>query len=473
MGSSRKRRSSNLAPRIQAALAPHVIPGARLTLGLSGGVDSVVLLDLLATLAGPLDFRLACLHVHHGISRNADAWAEAALAAAARYAVPCVVERVDIVPFRHLGLEGAARLARYRAFERAGADLIALAHQRDDQAETLLVQLLRGTGVAGMAAMPILRDPGSGIAGQGGRSEAWSGIGSRGPEQGERRVLRIVRPMLEVRRGEILAHAREHALAWVEDESNADLARTRNHLRHRVMPVLSEVRPGATAAIARAAAHFGEAASLLEDLARIDAAACTHEGHLVVGKLATLTEPRARNLLRFHLAECGIAPPDARKLAEILRQLLWARGDASLEFALGEWCLRRYDGRVWIERAVRELPSWLRMRWTGERLLPVPALGGTLRFEPGVGDGVAAAALACDVEIRIRGGGERLRLHERGPRRALKDLFQEARVPPWLRSRLPLVHCDGELAWVPGLGADWRFRARPGEAGVRISWDVA
>jgi tRNA(Ile)-lysidine synthase len=212
---------------------------------------------------------------------------------------------------------------------------------------------------------------------------------------------------------------------------------------------------------------------LVEDLARIDEAAALVGGRLAVTGLARLAEPRARNLLRFHLAQRGVPVPESRALAEMLRQLLTARTDGHVEFRLGEWRLRRYRGQLWVERGGPTRSAAVDVPWSGEEALYLSPLSGTLRFGACAGKGLATRAMGTGVRVRTRRGGERLRLHEGGPRRALKDLFQELGVPPWQRGRLPLVFCGEELAWAPGVGTAWEFRARPGEPGLRPVWDPA
>jgi tRNA(Ile)-lysidine synthase len=447
MDASGKHPRSELLAEVRARLAPHLAPGARLTVGLSGGLDSVVLLDLVARLRALFAVRLDALHVHHGLSASADRWAEHAVQVAAARGVVCRVERVDCARHRRLGLEGAARAARYDAYARCGGDVVALAHHGDDQAETLLVQLVRGAGVAGLAAMPDARR-----------------LGARGP--------RMVRPLLGVRRAVLLAHAREHGLEWVEDESNADPLRTRSFVRHRVLPVLGSLRPGVVAALVRSARHAAEAAELADALAAIDGATCLRDHRLVVARLLELPHARARNVLRRHVAACVGGAVEGAAVDELLRQLA-ARPDATVEVVLGAGALaRRYGGELWLEPApLPDPPPDFVARWEGEHDWPLPALGGRLRFETGVGEGLACEVLERGTEVRLRRGGERLQARVGGPRRALKNLLQEAQVPPWERRRLPLLYCGGELAWVAGIGTDVRFAARPGAGACRLTWE--
>jgi len=453
MASSRKRRSSDLVERVGAELVRHVPRGARLTLALSGGVDSIALLDILAALAPRHTLALDCLHVDHGISPNASQWARFARAAARRYGLHCAVRKAQLAPHRALGLEGAARAARYALFAGLTADFVALAQHEDDQAETVLLQLARGAGPAGLAGMPAVR-PQSG--------------------RGRRPAPVLFRPLLGVTRAEIEAFARDRGLAWVEDESNADTRRARNLVRHRILPLLREINPQASANLARSAALMAEANDVVLAVAADDAAGAAIDGRIAVSALGALPRARAKNVLRLALMQAGIAAPDSVRLEEALRQLLDAKADAAVRVAMGDAEIRRFRGYMWVLRLVADVPAGYRARWSGGRTWPLPALGGVLRLKRTTGRGLAVAAVQFSgLEVRVRRGGERLRTDARRPRRALKALLQESGVPPWERARLPLLYCAGELAWVAGIGVAAGLRAGPGEAGLEPVWEAS
>jgi tRNA(Ile)-lysidine synthase len=446
MGNSGKPSSSDLPGRVAAALGPAIPPGAHLVVGLSGGVDSVALLTALAELAPVLRFSLRAVHVNHGISPNAASWAAFCSGLCARVSIPLQVETVDIAPFRDLGLEAAARKARYEAFSRVDADFLVLAQHRDDQAETLLLRLLRGTGLKGLAAMAPMR-----------RLE-----GTR---------ARILRPLLGVSRAEIEAFARARGLEWVEDESNADTARQRNFLRHEVIPVVERQFPAALAAIARTAANLGEARELLDAMALGDFEGCGDDAAVDIPALLRLGEARAKNVLRYWCDTHDIEPLSAARLAELLRQLRESRLDARTRLDAGNWRFLRYRDRLYLQRACAASPD-LNEVWAGENALPLLGLGGVLRFKPEEGRGLSVERLrAGRVTVRLRRGGERLRLDHRRPSRTLKNLFQENGVPPWRRGRLPLLYCGERLVAVPGIGDACEFRAQAGEAGLIVTWE--
>jgi len=349
----------------------------------------VVLLCVLRGLAPQQGFRLSALHVHHGLSPHADAWARSCRALCRRWKIPLSVRRVR-VERRGRGLEAAARAARREVFARHPAGVIALAHQLDDQAETVLLNLLRGAGPRGASGMP--------VAGRLGAKVLW-------------------RPLLAVPRHEILAHARERGLAWVEDESNRDDSLTRNFLRLHVGPLLETRFPRWRESLARAARHIARA------------------------------DDRAERALRAFLRERGLRAPSEAKLGEMLRQLTGkgARTAIGHDGAV----LRVYRGRIAVDKGV----------------------GGELRLRPARGRGIDAARLERGrVTLRARAGGERLQLDARRPRRTLKNLFQEAGIPPWRREQLPLLYCDDELVWVPGLGVAAGWRAARGAPGMVPEW---
>ena len=447
MGNSRKSNSNDLPERVAAALASAISPGAHLALGLSGGVDSVALLSVLAELAPRMRFSLSALHVNHGISANAPRWAAFCSELCAKFGIPLQSQTVDIGPYRHLGLEGAARSARYEAFARVDADFVVLAQHRDDQAETLLLRLVRGSGLRGLAGMARLRP----LAGT---------------------QARLLRPLLGVSRAEIEAYARQRGLEWVEDESNADTVRHRNFLRHEVLPALEREFPAARAAIARAAAHLTEARELLDEMALGDLERCGDGDAVDLSALHRLGEVRAKNVLRYWSEKRGVEPLPAARIGELLRQLRGSRVDAQPSIAAGSWKFLRYRDRLHLRPADPPVQRDMREVWNGENVMPLLALGGVLKFKPEEGRGLSLARLrAGRVTVRVRRGGERLRLHHRRPRRSLKNLFQERGVPPWRRGCLPLVYCGESLVFVPGIGDACEFQAEPGEAGLIVTWE--
>lgn len=408
-------------------------------IALSGGLDSTVLLHLLASLAQREALPpLSAIHIHHGLQAAADAWPAHCRALCAALSVPLQVDYVQVAPAA--SLEQAAREARYAAFAaRLGVgELLLTAQHRDDQAETLLFRLLRGAGVQGLAAMPESRALGAG---------------------------QLVRPLLNCSRDELLAYAREHKLSWIEDPSNADERFSRNYLRRQVMPALLRRWPQACANMARSAAHLNEAAQLLDELAQQDIAAAQVPGefawlplaNLALPALRGLSEPRQRNALRYWLRPLT-AMPDSEHWAgwQALRD---AASDAAPIWKLAAGELRRTDERLW----------WLTGDWLRSPASPHVAVQANQQLAlPGNGSVQIDGQLpAGNWQLGYRQGGDQLLLPGRG-RRDLKRLFNELRVPAFVRDRLPLLRLDNQvmaLANLPGMqgAADgsWQLHWQP------------
>ncbi|MGH8600178.1 MAG: tRNA lysidine(34) synthetase TilS [Burkholderiales bacterium] len=500
MAASRKPKSNepaagDLAAHVRDVLQRHAVSGERIVVGLSGGVDSVVLLDVLQRLAGPLRFTLTAIHVNHGLSPNAARWVAFCRELCRRCAIPLRVRKVAVM--RGNSTEAAARTARYAAFRTERAEFIALAHNRDDQAETLLLQLLRGAGVKGLSAMPVLRieERGSRIEVNNAarhphpqslsrkEREAYGSLlpPGEGPGMRERGTLALdpqspvlnpafLRPLLDVPRTAIVDYARRHELQWIEDESNADIRYDRNFLRHRILPLMAQRWPAYRTTLARTARHLAQAAELLEVLAMQDACAAVDGEALNIDALRALGAARAGNVVRHLLAGHGVAMPNAARLDEFLHQLFAARHDARVCAAFGDMDLRQFAGTLHlVRRRVAAIPPVA--EWHGQRRLRLPEWdGATLVMKHVRGHGIRRAALDdASVTLRPRHGGERLQPDCRRPRRSLKNLLQESRLPPWQRELLPLLFCGTALAWVPGIGVDCRFQARAGEPGLEPS----
>jgi len=438
-----ERRDTGAVVRAVArSLAAHAAPGARIAVALSGGRDSVALLTAVLE-CGRVESRdVVAIHVNHGLSPGAGAWAEFCKRLAASHGVELLTRRVH-VDGRARGIEAAARSARYPALDASaraiGAIAVLLAHHQDDQAETVLLQLLRGAGVHGLAAMPAARPDGT---------------------------LCWLRPLLDVPRRDIDAYIRDRALVYVEDESNASDRHRRNALREQIVPALRRTWPGYPAMLARAARHQAEASLLLDELAALDAARCVRDGTLDRVGLSGLSTPRARNLLRHFLRARGLRMPSERRLEAMLVQLIGARRDSRVWIVHGGAAIGVYRGRI-VVHAVS--PPAYDACWRGEPFVTLPH--GRLVFARAIGEGLSA--VKCEnraINVRPRGGGERLQLAASRPRRSLKALLQEAALPPWQRDALPLLFCDDRLIAAPGIGVDVAFQSEPGETAIVLDW---
>ncbi|VVO97657.1 tRNA(Ile)-lysidine synthase [Pseudomonas fluorescens] len=388
----------------------------------SGGLDSTVLLHLLALLAKTESLPvLSAIHVHHGLQAAADAWPAHCQSVCDALGVPLEVVRVQVQP--GASLERAARDARYGVFVEVtqANEVLLTAQHRDDQAETLLFRLLRGAGVRGLAGMPLQRSLGKG---------------------------HLLRPLLGVSRAELEAYAAEHRLSWIEDPSNQDRQYSRNYLRHQVVPVLTERWPQAVATMARSAAHLSEAQALLDELAQIDLASASAVSEfdwlglpsLELAPLAALSAARQRNAVRHWLAALTRLPDsDHWSGWDDLRD---ATGDARPVWRLADGELHRAGGRIW----------WLSGHWLGtppaagtwpDPSLPLALPGnGELRLTGQTPDG--------PLQIRYREGGEIMHLPDRG-HRDLKRLLNERGVPNFARGRLPLLYQGEQLLAVANL----------------------
>ncbi len=454
-------------------IVPLLPAHSSILIGLSGGVDSVVLLHLLHKLSLRFSWQLSALHVHHGISPNADAWAKFCAELCARHSITLHIEHVDINPLRAHGIEAAARKLRHAAFAEQSCDFVAVAHHADDQAETLLLQLLRGAGVRGASAMPVLITsdlPACGLS----RMASSSISTSKRPQFAERTdSVSLIRPLLHCSRREILDYAAAHQLHWIEDESNADDSYPRNFLRHRVLPLLGEKFPAYRDTLARSAQHFAEASGLLDELAQQDAAQTIEGETLAVAALQALSPPRAKNLLRYFLHSRNATTPQAVQLDDMLQQLSRAREDAAVCIAYGDWQVRRFQGRVYALRALGEFDQNLVLPWHGEAELDWPALHCRVMFKQLTQhtQGISLTKLQrAQVTLRLRSGGEALRPQTHASTRTLKNLLQEHHVPPWQRDRLPLLYCGDELVCVPGVAIAAEYQAVADEAGIAVDF---
>ncbi|MCM8625360.1 tRNA lysidine(34) synthetase TilS [Accumulibacter sp.] len=430
---------------LRECLEPRLSDGQRLCVGLSGGRDSVVLLHALAALrSSGLALTLSAVHVHHGLSPHADDWARFCTVVGERCSIPLEVVRVRVPAVSREGPEAAARRERYVVFADRQADWLVLAHQRDDQAETILFRLLRGAGVGGAAGMPVERPLGEGP--------------------------RLLRPLLGIPRATIAAYAEACSLVWIDDESNTDGRHRRNHLRHEVLPRIQQMFPGAARALVRAGEHFCEAAVLLDELARADRASVAGpDGRIEVSRFNDLSPPRARNLLRFELVSAGLRPPETRWLREAMRQLGTAGADAEICVATSEGEIHVYRRALHVVTHRQAVPV-APVCWHGEAELPWG--GGRLIFRQTTGAGIDRSLLdQAAVHLAVRCGGERLQPSAKRPTRYLRKLLQEAAIPPWERARLPLLWCGGRLVWVPGIGVDAAFACPPAAAGLLPLWE--
>ncbi len=419
----------------------------------SGGRDSTALLHATARAAQALGLRVLALHVHHGLLPEADAWVEHLqhqCADWARQGLPVALRwcRLEGGPGRGESVEAWARRGRYAALSRmareGGATLVLLAHHRRDQAETFLLQALRGGGAAGLASMP---------------------------RQAVRDGLPWARPWLEQPSEAIDAYVQAHGLTHIQDPSNEDHGYARNRLRHRVIPALTAAFPQAEQALGAAARQAQQARECLQALAEIDLRAVAEGHELRLPSLAALPQARQANLLRHWLLQhCGRGPGDTL-LQRLLSELF--ESDAPACWPAGEQVLHRYRGRLRCKLAGRdprempvheEQPVYI----DGPGRQRLDAWNGWLEVHSVEKGGVAPARLRACI-ARARSGGEQFQLKPGGVPRSLKKQYQALGVPAWHRGG-PLLWLDESLLYVPGLGVDARLWAPPGEPQLALEW---
>ena len=422
----------------------HSLPAApRYWVALSGGLDSAVLLRGLAAHRAMLPGELRAVYVNHGLHPDASKWQAHCEYFAASLGVPLKSRRITIVPEPGESLEAVARRERYQVFEglMKPGDMLLTAQHADDQAETFLLQALRGAGVRGLAAMPACVPFASGL---------------------------LVRPLLAWTRTELEAWAREQKLGWIEDPSNADIALDRNYLRHEVLPRLKARWPAAAATLSRSARLAAEADAMLKEIATEDWDRYGGGETLSLSALEGLPQPRVRNLLRHWLERQGLPLPPSHKLEELLRQ----SGAAEDRNPCVDWEgaeVRRYDGRLYAQRPLPPSPGEFLLK---PGVLHVLGEGlGALELVPAAGEGIRAALCGpTGLRVAFREGGESCRPAGRAHERPLKKWLQEMHVVPWLRDRVPLLYADRELLAVAGLFACEPHATKAGEAGLRIEW---
>lgn len=425
-----------------SAIAQTLEPHRQFLVAFSGGLDSTVLLHLLVCWREQQpDVSLRAIHVHHGLSPHADGWVEHCQQICAQWQVPLRVARVTLGSTDQ-NIEAQARQARYQAFREAllPGEVLLTAQHLDDQSETLLLALKRGSGPAGLAAMPA--------------SLSFSGT-------------RLLRPLLNVRRASLEAWAQRHQLRWIEDESNQDDKFDRNFLRLRVLPLLNARWPHFAGAAARSAALCGEQEQLLDELLAEELSALmSDDGALKIAPLDAKSANRRAALLRRWLAWHGAAMPSREMLERLWQEVALAREDAEPCLNLGGVDVRRFQGQLWYVSALRGQRATV-LAWP-EPFSPLRLPDGLGQLELVAGDELRAPGDTETVTVRFAAGGQ-LHIVGRAGGRKLKKIWQERGVAPWQRDTTPILFYDETP-----IAAAGQFVTREGQwqggEGVSLRW---
>lgn len=442
-------------PRQLAQALDSLLPAGasrRWLVAFSGGADSLALLaalvEVIRALPASRQPALRAMHVDHGLNPRSGAWALQCRRTCRALGVPLSVARARLSVPRGASVEAVAREARYALLRRAlrRGEVLLTAHHVDDQLETLLLQLMRGAGVAGLAAMPAVAPFGRG----------W-----------------LLRPLLALRRAQLRDFVASRGLAWVEDDSNDDPRFDRNYLRREVLPALQARWPAAAQVAARSAAHLAEARAMLEELAAGDLATLRYGNSIGVTRLQALPAPRRKLAVRAWLRALQLPLPDSRHLARVTGELCAARRDAQ---PCVDWPgveVRRYRGRLFAAppRPQSQSPAALRWNWRRRATLPLGADLGRLVLRRDPRGPLDASRLPATLQVGWRAGGERLCTAAGGPRRSVKELLRSAGVLPWMRGFVPLVHAAGRLVAVADLAFEAEYLAAPGcRSRCRLQW---
>jgi len=415
----------------------------------SGGLDSHVLLHVLASIQNKIKLKLIAVHINHGISNDADLWVKHCQRICEDLVIEFQTFSVDLSHKSDKGTEAFAREKRYEVLGNliSSHDLLLTAHHMDDQVETILLQLMRGSGPDGLVGMPQAREFSKGI---------------------------LLRPLLDYSREKIRDYALSESLSWVEDESNKSNKYDRNFLRNRIIPELITRWPGALKTIQRAARHQAEARSLINEISRCDLDVVCESIYTKVdiSRFNNLSGIRKKNVLRAWIKKNKLDMPDAQIIEKIIAEVIHANTDRNpcVKWKGGE--VRRYRGYLYIMKLLPAHDVGLRKLWDLDESLKLTS--GYLKAVSGKGSGIKKDMLSNDiVEIRYRQGGEQIRPSGRVETHELKKLFQAQGILPWLRDRIPLIYHKNELIAVADLWVESKYAATEDEATWQIIWKWA
>ena len=421
----------------------------RYWLAYSGGIDSHVLLHVLAKHQHKFsEVSFNAVHINHALNPQADQWAEYCRKVCEELQIYYVGIDVDATPLTGESPEAKAREARYQAIIRLirQGDCLLTAHHQDDQVETLLLQLMRGSGPKGLAAMP-----------------QWTTFGAG----------YLARPFLQVRREDLHAYAVANKLKWINDESNLDTRFDRNFIRHEIIPKLAQRWPSLAQTISRSARYCAEAVELLDDAAEQCLREINPEQHLYlsVDKLLQLSKAQQRNVIRHWINQHHMNTPSSTQLEQVIEQVLTAVPDSMPQVSWEGCEIRRYRNHLYVMPSLQPINADQDISWDITKPINIEGIG-ELHAKSSIGTGLAKKYVSSGgVSIRFRKGGETIQPVGKTQHHALKKLFQEQGIPPWIRDRIPLIYINDQLAAVGEMFMSQQFHAAEGEDGYIIQWE--
>jgi len=414
-----------------------------ISVALSGGCDSMVLLHALNELRNEFNFKLNAIHIHHGISSNADKWLSFCATECKKINVVFKTKKIDIQSEKSLGIEGAARKLRYKALDELREETLTSAHHQNDQAETLFLQLIRGSGLKGLASMPHYHE---------GR-DTW-------------------KPLLNVNRKTIKEYAKSNNVLFIEDESNLDIHYDRNFLRHEIFPVLTKRFPHLVKTLTRSVEHIAEGLNLTETVAKEDAKSFFSDdlSRLSLTMIKELPKDRIINLIRWWLNKNNILMPTKKIIDSLYEQIIKIKKDNSLLIKVSEEInVRAFQDELWLVKSERFLSPY-EIIWRGEDKILLPDQSQLIfRSEKGAGFSLEKLGVTA-LRIQNRLGGEKFKPNLNQPSRTLKYLLQKSKIPPWQREKIPLIFSEDTLVAVPNFGVHHEFVADEDKIGLTIEW---
>ena len=415
------------------------------SVALSGGIDSIVLLHSLNQLKTRLKFKLSAIHIHHDLSLSADDWLNFCHNECNKLSIPIKSKRVNIKQDLSMGVEAAARKSRYQALESNRKGTLVLGHHQNDQAETLLLQLFRGSGLSGLAAMAIFDQ--------------------------ERFIWR---PLLKINREMIEGYAKENNLNFIEDESNNNLKFDRNFLRKEILPLIQSRYPDIINVISRSSENIAEGLNLHKAIAKEDANFyfSKDKERLSLSMIKVLEKERVINLVRWWLDVNKQLMPSKKTMHELYKQIKNVKKDALLNIDISElMSIKAYRDELFLVEKVVKIDPY-ELIWRGEEIVKLPG-NSKLIFKKSLGTGFSLSKIGSKtLTIQNRNGGESFKPKNNQPTRTLKYLLQTSNIPPWKRQLMPLVFSENELVAVPDFGIHYQFQTDKEEYGWDINWVI-